>query len=146
MNIAQPSRSRSTEKGNGVCLIFLKVFPCEHPVLQLLTGKMFHSTSSQTAMPLLCDMGGPGDHSFQAGSKTLQVGCEAGDYSVVKYVKICQNTHAWFRTAEKGVELVTIAMYKWTHRCCRIYQDIICLQPVDASMFARKSPSNPPTT
>ena len=60
---------------------------------------MFHSTSSQLAMPLLCDMGGPGDHSFQAGSKTLQVGCEAGDYSVVK---ICQNMSKSARTEGAG--------------------------------------------
>ena len=76
-------------------------FPCEHPVLQLLTGKMFRSTSSQLAMPLLCDMGGPGDHSFQAGSKTLQVGCEAGDYSVVK---ICQNISKYVKIHMHGFE------------------------------------------
>ena len=54
------------------------------------------------------------------GRKPCRSGAKPETIQWSKYVKICQNTHAWFRTAEKGVELVTIAMYKWTHRCCRI--------------------------
>ena len=55
--------------------------------------------------------------------------------------------YTWFRTAKKGLEGVTIALTSYAKVDAQVLQNIIiCLQPVDASMFARKSPSNPPTT
>ena len=41
-----------------------------------------------------------------------------------KYIKICQNTHAWFRTAQKGVK-------GHVQVDAQVLQDIICLHPFD---------------
>ena len=121
-------------------------FPFKHqPALQLLTSKMFHSTS-QVAMPLLCNMGGPGAHSFQKGSKTLQAGCKTKAIQSL-FSGQPMSKYTWFRTAKKGLEGVTIALTSYAKVDAQVLQNIIiCLQPVDASMFARKPPSNPPTT
>ena len=77
------------------------------------------------------------------GRKPLQVGCEAGDYSVVK---ICQNMSKYTCMVSNRGKRGGVSHYSHVQVDAQVLQDIICLQPVDASMFARKSPSNPPTT